>query len=82
MFGANVPVPLELHIPVPVLDVPFKVTTELFAQTVWFGPALTTAGALITTLIVDCGLTHPADEVMVRLYVPAAASVTFAMEGF
>ena len=34
LLGANAPVPLELHCPEPVLDVPLRTTFELFAQTV------------------------------------------------
>ncbi len=36
---AKVPPPKVVHIPALVLDVPFKVTIELLAQTVWSDPA-------------------------------------------
>lgn len=79
MFGANVPVPLVLQIPDPEEELPFNVTSELFAHTVWSGPAFTTAGVLITTVTVETALVHPAADVMNKLYVPAAAVVTFGI---
>jgi hypothetical protein len=82
LFGVKVPVPLVLQVPEPVLEVPLRVTFALFAHTVWLDPAFTTAGDVITTVSVETGLTHPAEEVTVRLYVPASARVTLLMDGF
>ena len=43
-FGENVPVPLVVHIPEPVLEVPLNETESLLAQTVIGAPALSVGG--------------------------------------
>ena len=45
LFGENIPVP-PVHAPLPVEDVPLKLTSGLFAQTVWSAPAFTVGGGV------------------------------------
>jgi hypothetical protein len=44
-FGLKMPLPLDVHVPEPVEDVPVKTTLALLAQTVWLRPAVIVGGA-------------------------------------
>ena len=60
LFGKKEPLPLVVHIPEPVVEVPFKVVIALLPQTVWFGPGITVPGAVTVTLTVVGALAQPA----------------------
>ena len=51
LFGLNVPLPLVLHTPLPVLELPFNVIFGLFTHAESLTPALTT-GALVIVIVI------------------------------
>src|ERR1051326_2269870 len=81
LFGENVPLPLVLHTPVPVLEVPFSVTFALLAQTVWLLPALTVG--VCWYVIVTVSETDKQDpllvEVNISVTVPADVSAVLGI---
>jgi hypothetical protein len=81
VFGENIPVPLEVHVPDPVEDVPVSTTVELFAHTVGFAPGVTVPGRVTVTFTVMVGPGHPA-TVANKVYVPELDGVALAMLGF
>lgn len=74
--GVNVPVPLELQIPDPVVDVPLRETEALFAQTVASVPAFTVGLGVKTTVTLSSSGTHVPllEEVNTRMTLPAVVS--------
>ena len=81
LFGVNIPLPDVVHEPEPVLEVPFKSTDALFAQTVTLLPALTTGwGVNITVIELFSGRQFPLlVEVSVSTTEPAAKSAALGI---
>jgi hypothetical protein len=81
LSGVNVPVPLVLHCPDPVADVPFSEIASLFAQTVTSDPAFTFGiGVYVTVIDLVTGIQVPLlPEVKVNVTLPAAVSALLAM---
>ena len=77
MFGTNVPVPDDVHVPpVAIVTDPLNDTVALLAQTVWFAPALAVgAGVIKTLIVVDTG-TQPPLLVDVRVSVTTPAIIS------
>ena len=67
LFGENIPAPPP-HAPLPVEDVPLKLTSELSAQTVWSAPALTEGGRVTVIVSVEV-FVHEFASVPVTVYV-------------
>ena len=78
-FGVNVPLPLVLHVPEPVLDVPFKVTLGLVLQTFTFAPAFTFGAGVIVMITVSVTALHNPFPVVVRTSVTLCAVVSAAL---
>ena len=81
MFGLKVPLPLELQVPVPVVDIPFRTTVALLEHTVWFVPAFTARVLTYTNVIeVVTGLQPPLFvEVIFSTTLPAVVSAVLDM---
>jgi len=81
LFGVKVPVPLVLHTPEPVDEVPFRITEELLAQTLTPDPALTVGGAVYLIVVVSETATQFAllADVSVRVTIPPEISVALGI---
>ena len=73
--------PLEVHVPEPVDEVPFKETVLLLAQTIGEGPVFKIAGVLTVTEIVPIGPGQP-PAVANTEYVPASRVEAPGILGF
>jgi len=75
-LGEKVPLPLLVHVPLPVLDEPLSAAAALFAHTVTSLPASTIGGCVKVTIIVSCSGRQLPLLVVVRnsVTVPAVVS--------
>src|SRR5690606_2093417 len=77
-FGVNCPAP-PLHCPPPALAmVPLRSTCGLFAQTVWFAPALATGAGPIKMVITSFSETQFPLFVLVRVRVTCPLEISVA----
>ena len=81
MFGENTPVPLLVHVPEPVDEIPDKEIVELLEHTVGDEPAVTVAGCDTVTEMVLVWPGHPATVANTE-YTPLAMVCVFAILGF
>ena len=74
--GANVPVPMVVHVPLPVEEEPFRDAEGLFTHTEIVAPAFTRGALLIVTIIASVvGLQLPTPVVVsTSVTDPAAVS--------
>ena len=79
-LGANVPVPEADHTaPVATVNEPLRVTTALFAHTVWLGPGLAVGAGVMVMVIWLVTERHPPLFVVVSVSRTLPAELSAAL---